>query len=496
MNSVRKNALLIGLLTILSTTPVFSQSKIVSNGLQNTTMQANLNASPQLKIDFVASEPCALVMFINILAERHHTSTWVKDWYEKKCKSTPGLTMNLEADKIHLAAYRKLLDREEKHFNYVDEVGRNRSIDEVIMCQAARSNYIPELLTKLKDKLAPQDISALQDVLYYFEPIYQEVIWKPRSSVFQKQVEEFRAQTVKTRMCQHLTEVKHFLNSAWNSETPFIVALAPLPFDGKGTHGQSMGIVQTVELRPSDKFQKSADVVFHEAVHALWFAKKDAEQMIKLFAIPGKGSLPLTELYEGMASALGQGWYPKLAFGRTEKSWYSDSIINRYSQVVYPLYADYLKQKRVIDAAFAKEATAVYYRMYPEADKQIGLTSSYLILADEMKEFAEFKNAVYKAMPRLRECTINTPANANESVESFAKSHAERAAILTAVSKVEELKVLGIPQIDIDRLKRIPNGFTTITFGGKKVLFCLAETSDEQKKIFSDVLKLGKWPGI
>jgi hypothetical protein len=54
----------------------------------------------------------------------------------------------------------------------------------------------------------------------------------------------------------------------------------------------------------------------------------------------------------------------------------------------------------------------------------------------------------------------------------------------------------GIHQIEIDKLKRIPNGFTTITFGGKKVLFCLAETSDEQKKIFSDALKQTKWPGI
>jgi hypothetical protein len=50
----------------------------------------------------------------------------------------------------------------------------------------------------------------------------------------------------------------------------------------------------------------------------------------------------------------------------------------------------------------------------------------------------------------------------------------------------------GIHHIEIDKLKRIPNGFTTITFGGKKVLFCPAETSDEQKRIISDVLKLGK----
>lgn len=92
----------------------------------------------ELKIQFVASKPCALVMFINILADRHHTSTWVKEWYEKNCKSTPSLIKNLEADKIHLAAYRKLIDKEEKHFNYVDEVGVFQTALRQLLLEARR----------------------------------------------------------------------------------------------------------------------------------------------------------------------------------------------------------------------------------------------------------------------------------------------------------------------------------------------------------------------
>ncbi len=495
MNSVRKNALLIGLLTIFSTTPIFSQSKPISHDLRTTPPQARIDVS-QLKIDFVASEPCALVMFVNILAERDHTTKWVKDWYEKKCKETPSLSKNLETDKAPLAAYRKLINREEKRSENVDEIGMHRNTDEVILCQAARSNYIAELIIKLKDKLPPEEINSLQDVLNYFEPIYQELVWKPRSTVFQKQVEEFKTQTAKTKMCERLTEVKHFLNSPWKSETPFIVALAPLPANGKSSSGQSMGIVQTVELKPVEKFKDAADVVFHEAVHALWFAKKDTAKTMKLFSIPGKGSLPITELYEGMATALGQGWFSKQAFGRTPKSWYADSIINHYAQVVQPLYADYLKQGRKLDAAFGKEATAVYYRMYRHVENQINVTSSYLVLADEMEDFTGFRKEVYKAMPRLREFSINTPINAKEGFKEFEECHAERAAVLTSVSKVEQLTALGLSQSDIHRLKQIPNGFTTITFGGRKVLFCLAETSDQQKKIFLDVIKQPKWPGI
>lgn len=465
-----------------------------------------------LKIEFVASEPCALVMFLNILAERHHTSSWVKDWYDKRVKTTaaiepqpfiksaagvktePPIKFDVNGDKHYIDSYKRLIDREEKHFKYIDEIGRSRSVDEVILCEAARSKTLPELLSRLKGKLALDEIASLQSSLYHFEPAYQELVWKPRSLTLHRQLEEFRTQTIRTKMCERLTQVREFLNSSYPTQTPFLVALSPLPAN-KRSSGQSMGIVQVVELRPSDRFQSMADVVFHEAVHALWFSKKDVEDTIKLFAIPGKGALPVAELYEGVATALGQGWFSKQAFGHTPKNWYSDSIINLYSQVVMPLYADYLKQDRKMDAAFAKEATAVYYRMYPEANRLINLTSSYVILADEMKDFAAFRNDLYKAMPRLRECSINTPADARESIESLETTHAERAAILTSVSKLEQLKVLGFTQLELEKLKRIPNGFTTMDFRGKKVLFCLADTSEQQKKIFADVLKLQKWPG-
>lgn len=83
----------------------------IGGATANAQVAKNATDSGLVKIQFVASEPCALVMFINILADRHHTSTWVKDWYEKKCKLTPSLTKNLEAYKAPLDAYRKLIDR-------------------------------------------------------------------------------------------------------------------------------------------------------------------------------------------------------------------------------------------------------------------------------------------------------------------------------------------------------------------------------------------------
>ena len=508
MKFAHQNKLFSCLLALFSIAPAHAQTNHNSSlaAIHNSSLVANHNSSiqaakqadlqpgQQLKVEFVASQPCALVQFVNILAERHHTSGWVKGWYEKQCKTNPALVGNLQADKAPLAAYQKLIDREEKHFHYVDEIGRDRSVDEVILCQAARCNYIPELIAKLKGTLSEDDLHTLQNTLNHFLPAFDDLIWKPRSATFKRQVEEFRQQTAATKMCERLTQVRQFLGSSYPTEKPFLIALSPLPAGGKQTSGQSMGIVQTVELKPNDKFQTMADVVFHEAVHALWFAKKDANEAMKLFTIPGKGALPITELYEGMATALGQGWFAKEAFGRTGKSWYADPIIDHYSKTVWPLYADYLKQRRKLDAAFAREATACYYRMYPAAAERIVLTSCYLILADEMQDFSGFRKEVYKAMPRLRECSINTPINAKEGFQAFEDSHADRVAILTSFSKIAELKPLGITDREIQKLKGKSFHATTLEFKGKQILFCLAETSEDQKRVFYEVLKLQNWP--
>ncbi len=508
MKFAHQNKLLSCLLALFSIAPVHAQTNhnssiavnhdssiaVNHNSSIQAANQADLHSTQQLKVEFVASQPCALVQFINILAERHHTTSWVKSWYEKQCKSNPALIGNLQADKAPLAAYQRLIDREEKHFHYVDEIGRDRSVDEVILCQAARSNYIPELIAKLKGTLCDDDLHTLQETLNHFLPVFDDLVWKPRSNAFRRQVEEFREQTAATKMCERLTQVKQFLGSSYPAEKPFLIALSPLPAGGRQTSGQSMGIVQTVELKPNDKFQTMADVVFHEAVHALWFAKKDANETMRLFNLPGKGALPITELYEGMATALGQGWFSKEAFGRTGKSWYSDPIIDHYSKTVWPLYADYLKQGRKLDAAFAREATACYYRMFPDAGQRINLTACYLILADEMQDFSGFRKEVYKAMPRLRECSINTPINAKEGLKAFEDSHAERIAILTSFAKLAELKSLGIGDKEIQKLKDQSSRATTMDFKGKQFLFCLAETSEEQKRIFFDVLKLPNWP--
>src|SRR6185503_17170638 len=118
------------------------------------------------------------------------------------------------------------------------------------------------------------------------------------------------------------------------------VVLVPLPkpenIKHPGTHGESLGKVQLVELLPGSNFKNDADVVFHEACHALWHTRKDLDLVRNDFEKIG-GYVAYAELDEGMATALGQGWFAKMAFGKTPRSWYSDPITNGYSHALYPI---------------------------------------------------------------------------------------------------------------------------------------------------------------
>ena len=270
--------------------------------------------------------------------------------------------------------------------------------------------------------------------------------------------------------------------------------LLPLPIQHKSTHGESMGSIQTVELLPDSKFSKAADVVFHEDCHALWFSKKDMASVQKEFAIPDLGTLPLTELYEGMATALGQGWFATEAFGHAAKYWYSDKMIDSYSHAVFPLYASYLKEGRPMDSEFARQATMIYFKKFPDAARDISLTSDYLVLSERIPDLKKFKDDLNKSLPRLRESNICSPIDSVESIKVLGESTAEHAAVLVAPASLAKLSALGLSSTQIDSVRSDMAKAVTLKVGKKEMLFCIADTPERQQELLFAVLKKSKWP--
>jgi len=444
----------------------------------------------ELKINFVISEPCSLLAFLDALSERRHTTFWIKDWYWKKRDAGAR-----EQDRAVVAEYKMLMEQDSSTYSFADESGRNLDLDQKMLALAAECTDLDAFLARAKGNLQEKDFDSLQHVLRYFAPLYHDIYWLPQLPTLERQLNQFREQAAHTKMPECLAAVKHFMKAPWPDDLPFVIVLVPLPVQGKGTHGESMGRVQVVELLPDSPFRKDADVVFHEACHALWFSKKDLAAADKMFVTADGRKLPLTELYEGMATALGQGCFATEAFAATPKSWYADATINRYAHEVFPLYADYLNSEKEIDAAFCRKAAERYFRLFPGNDLPIKETEAYLILADNISDLPRFKAAVYKAMPRLREMSISAPLDDPATVRSFKSyrdSDGKHMAVLTSSENLYKLVELDVTMDQIEVLSHKP-GAMNLKVGGKEILFCIAADPANQEKLFFDCLKKSRW---
>jgi hypothetical protein len=412
----------------------------------------------------------------------------VYDWYKSK-RTAPDFAQ----DQAMIILYKGVMDKDLRNIEFTDETGRKLDLDQEVLCLAADSDSLPVLLSKIKSVVDAKSYDAVEKSLQYFAPIYDQMVWQPRLAALETQLAEHNQQAISSKMVEMLREVQSFMKAPWVSGTPFKIVLVPLPINGQHKHGESIGRVQIVELRPEDTFAKSADVVFHEACHALWFSKKDKAEADKQFITAGGETVPLTEIYESMATAFAQGCFSQQAFGKTSRVWYRDKYIDEYSHKVVKLYAEYLNAGRPIDKDFCRRAADIFFQLYPDANRNIQLISEFLILADQIGDIEVLKKEIYRAVPRNRGCSICVPINASESLKTYKEFERPHVAVLIKKEALAEIVVLGVTASQIEALKStvVP---TTINVDHKMILFCIADTAAAQQKLLLQCLKKTKWP--
>jgi hypothetical protein len=483
---------------------VFSSLLFAISATINFTTLAPVQSSTEFvkrenpEIRFVTSQPCSLICFLDAIAQRPHTTKWLRGWYEQaRQKQTQAENDLLKDDDDVLKDYQSLLNQQSSAYNFSDPTGRQLDLRQKLIYEAASCQTVEQFLDRCAKFMKTKDLEKLTKIINYFEMPYFDLVWDPSQPALQRQLKEFQDKSIECKLNEKLSQVQVFLNAPWVEKLPFTVVLSPLPVDQKGTHGESLGAVQVVELLPKHTFKSQADVVFHEAVHSLWFSKKDEEAVRNLFVYPGKGQLPMTELYEGMATALGQGWFAKEAFGKTLKSWYADETINRYAHLVYPVYSDYLRQGKALDADFAEKTTRIYFEKMPQDISTIKQTDSIIVVADDFSDFSTFKSKLERALPRLRESQISSPMNAKETIESFRKSSVERGIVMCSVTHVDQLEALGFSGEQIQKLKTRNNSQpVTLLVGSKKITVCIADSADQREGKALSLLAQKQWPSL
>lgn len=446
-----------------------------------------------LKINFVISEPCSLVTFLDTLSAGPHTTSWFADWFLKKRKAEVKDDV-FEKDQGMVKAYGSLMEDTPNSYEFKDKAGvRGLNLNQEIITLAAECSSLPELFDKLNGKVKEQDLQTLKKVLEYFAPIYHSVVYEPRLASLKQQLAEFEKGTASSKMIERLAAVQQFMKSPWNREIPFTIVLLPLPEGGHSTHGESLGVVQVVELMPKMQFKDHADVVFHEACHALWGVKTDLDQVKSSFDGLDGGKTAYSELNEGMATALGQGWFTKEAFGKSSKNWYNDEIISGYAHVLMPVLVDYLNINKPIDGEFALRATEAFNNRFVNVESTIKNTGSFCVVAKSIDDPSKFRASLWALLPRLHSYSASEPLTSPESIKSFKEDNSEHKAFLLSANDLHQMRNFGFSDDQIDFLRAHRQKPTTIKAGNSDVLFCIADTPTKQQAMLMSELSKKQW---
>lgn len=441
-----------------------------------------------IQVELLISEPCSLMTFMDSISERHHTTTWVKKWYAK----IRG--QKLADDKEFINEYQNLMNATANK-SYKDETGRDQDLDQYVICLASQCKSVHEFTEILKQKLEKEQFEKLKIVIEHFAPLYHELLWQPRLPEFQKQLAAAQDSLTSTKISQRLQQVQHFMGAKWPAGVKCTVVLIPLPKFGFGrisTSGENLGRVQTVEVLPGKKTKIDLDVIFHEACHALWHTSPTQHLIAQECAKQVNGSEAYNELNEGMATALGQGWFSQQAYGKVQKNWYVDEVTDKYARALYPLICEYMDNGKQIDSEFAKRASEIFGQKFAKAISSRQFMTTFEVYCDKLDNSTALSKSVQTALPRLHSFSISCPLDNPQSLSAFQSSTAKQMAIMLPAEKLNSMLEWGFSAEQIERLKTA-NGPMILQSGGRKILFCIAPIPEKQIEMLFNALQKQNW---
>lgn len=440
----------------------------------------------EFRVEFVISEPCSLVRFLDTASGRDHTTAWFADWYLKQIGN------EAEAEKASLEKYKSDLNKMDNHYHFKDCTNRENNTSQYIAALAAGCKNLDELLDLLKRRLEAADYLIVEAAYKHYAPVYHKLVWEPCFPRLEKQLVEFKEEAGRVKFSEKLVEVQKFMNSPWKRSMPFTVVFVPLPKTADThTHGESIGSIQFVELLWKHDFKSQSDVIFHEICHTFWGAKKDLNKIQHEFAAIG-GSRAYSELNEGLATALGQGWFPVTAFGaEIEKSWYVDDVINGNAHALYPLVSEYIRKSKTFDVEFVRRATAAFNEKFPSAASDMRLTGEINIYADSLQNRAEFKDALMGSMSRLHGFSIYTPVNRSRLLKGCRRE--SRCVVMLSREKLQKLN-LGFSEKQLALLNKSSNEALSLKLNDADVILLIADKPEQQEQMLFALLKKGEWP--
>lgn len=355
---------------------------------------------PELRV--VTSETHALYYMLECLIDEPHRSP-------EMAQSFRGRVSNWTLVESVLRAWRSAREGPELTGLRLPRVqGRTPNVSTVLEIVSLRANDSGDFVQCVEPWLGPQHSHRLRAALVVLEPLFQQYYWIPAHDEFRLRRDELVQQLEQGGFPQALTLAMGFFDGRLPpGQQPTLALIPHLPVPGSRgvTRGHNSGTLQVLELLVEGPSRGQAGTVFHEFLHALWSGQSQAERnrWEQRFARHGAwGRAAYVQLNEGLATALGNGWFHARVHGHTpESSWYSDPVIDRYGHALLPAVQSAVEQGRPPSDDELDHMVRVFQQALPDALNTFDVVAADFLTVSSRKEVQEgpFQNEVMRLGP-------------------------------------------------------------------------------------------------
>jgi hypothetical protein len=448
------------------------------------------SAFGQNVLQFKISKPYCIFNFLEVAGSNTHEISWTLKKY---------IDDNIPADdttfKQIISQFKTIqLDYSYQLKEIPESRHQNRSTYDLIVAAAVDADNLKEFKEKTIGILPNSSQQKLFELLNLSEPYYDRLIWNKYQSAAVRQINALRKYQPEANTI--FNDFKHFYNSTWSQDVPFIVSIFPIP----GTKGNTFATPHfntlCVGLLTGDtNYISSVSIALHEMCHTLYDEQspKFQQQLDSYFS--NDTSIYKTAAYtyfnEGLATACGNGWaYKYLSSKLDTGEWYHHDYVNGFAHVLYPLVDDYIRQNETIDSSFVTQSVALFAKQFPKSIYDYGLMFRKLtIYTDGTPESSNMVSNIGKYY-WMGYANVLSPIEDSSNLDNIIKSTGTQLIILnnSDSSSIEKLQQI-FPRLKSDGNLTV-NGNYLLSFYDNKhrpIIIIKAKSVDSFGKILQQM---------
>lgn len=342
-------------------------------------------AEEKIEISVVASRTHSLFYMIESLLDVPHRSPQMATNFSGRVGNWDPVAVALDDWKESLSSAELSLLR------FPGSHDRTQTLGQVLERVALQSQDAEDFGRRVRPWLGPKAGSRLKALMTVVEPLYEQYWWP--GPELGGRVAELESDLDRGEFQENFQKAMSFYAGRLGSDKA-TVALVPyrkdIGEDKVHTRGHNSGELQVFEVVLERSQDGMAGVCFHEFLHGLWDGQDEAEaqRWREKFESRGLwGRLAYAQLNEGLATALGNGWFQaKLDGELSAEDWYADPVINSFGKALLPIVENAVEEARPPSDEELDAMVRAFQAVLPDADSTFDVVAAQFLTVSSRPE--------------------------------------------------------------------------------------------------------------